>query len=765
MTKIRNRVRWSMFLTVLLGPWCGVAEAVAQADPEPPRPVLGDDGVPQVRFNFKGQTWDQVLDYFSRVTGLPIVRDAEVPAGTVDYINPSPYPLPQALETLNLLLQTRGVVLRDENGRLVLEKLDQIKKENIPTYIGELPDDVTADTLVTVIVPLVNATAASVSEQLKEMVADYGMVVALPQQNSLLLVETAANARRIQLIVDELDREDVENQVEQIPLRYSKATELLPTLLKLMSERVIKTVTKGKAKVQVEEDVMPAGFRITADERTNTIIARGTPRRLERLRAAIALLDAEKLESMMTMRTVQLDRLTVAEAKAKLDQLFAGVPKENQPTYVVLDDTNRITISADSALLEQATRFLADLEQEGVGTPGEGDSVVLLPLAHATPDAAIAACRAVFTPRQAAVLKLVPGPDGRSLVAAGPVGDLESVRKTIVLIDRPARGDREVRYLVIDATDPETAFARATRIFEAGREADPTLDVVTDFDPATRRLVIEGPRESLDRFEKAIDSAKASIKPEMMVRQFTVESTPPSRLVRSMTTLSRAMLKPQDGSVYVPPTFEAVDELDLLVVTATADQFVAIDGLLRTLDRPQPGDVTYRVIRIGTIAGDALLEKAMSGFDRKAALLPDGELVRPEVMVDAASGVFEVLGSTASVQSFERALAEARQLLPPEPVARMIPIRQARAAEIVAPLQQMIDRTVAIGDGRVIAPPTIEVVNPTNSLWVRGCGAMPPRSAPSRNSCGRSTCSNRRTCRHCGCSSSRAATRSRSRGS
>ena len=160
MTKIRNRVRWSLLLTVLLGPWGGVTEAVAQTDPEPPRPVLGDDGVPQVRFNFKGQTWDQVLDYFSRVTGLPIVRDAEVPAGTVDYINPSPYPLPQALETLNLLLQTRGLVLRDENGRLVLEKLDQIKKENIPTYIGALPDDVTADTLVTVIVPLVNATAS-----------------------------------------------------------------------------------------------------------------------------------------------------------------------------------------------------------------------------------------------------------------------------------------------------------------------------------------------------------------------------------------------------------------------------------------------------------------------------------------------------------------------------------------------------------------------------------------------------------------------------
>ncbi|MGA0102840.1 MAG: ATP-dependent metalloprotease, partial [Steroidobacteraceae bacterium] len=46
---------------------------------------------------------------------------------------------------------------------------------------------------------------------------------------------------------------------------------------KLMSERIVKTVVQNKQNVQVEEDVMPAGFRITADPRTNTIIARGTP--------------------------------------------------------------------------------------------------------------------------------------------------------------------------------------------------------------------------------------------------------------------------------------------------------------------------------------------------------------------------------------------------------------------------------------------------------------------------------------------------------
>ena len=724
MQTTRKCVRRTMLAAALTGFLTGMPTAYSQEAGEPPRPVLDDQGVPQVRFNFKSQTWDQVLDYFSRVTGLPIVRDAKVPDGTVDYINPTPYPLPKALETLNLLLQTRGLVLRDEDGRLVLEDLKEIKKENIPTFVGDLPEDVTADTLVTLIVPLVNATAASVSEQLKEMVAEYGMVVALPQQNSLLLVETAANIRRIQLIVDELDREDVENQVEQIPLTYASATELLPTLMKLMSERVVKTVTKGKAKVQVEEDVMPAGFRITADERTNSIIARGTPRRLDRLRGAIDLLDSEKIGSVMSMRTIQLERLTVAEARAKLDALFAGVPEGQRPTYVALEDTNRLTISADAGLIEQATRFLADLENGGSPNDPGAATVTLLSLAHASPESAIQACQAVFTPRQAAVVKLVPGPDGRSLVAAGPAGDIESVRKTILLIDRPARVDRQVRYLTVDAVDPTVAVARATRMFEAETAGEPTWEVQSDFDLPSRRLVIEGTKAALDAFERSLAAAEASVEAKTMVRQFTVKSTAPSRLVNSMSTLSRSMLKPRDGSPFTPPTFEAVDALGLLVVTATPEQLVTIDTLLTTLDRPQPGDVTYRVIPLGTSDATSLLERAMAAFDRQAGSLATGELSRPEVSVDPAAGVFEVMGSTKSVQAFERSLAEARRLLPPAPVSRMIAIRQARASEILPPLLAMIETTTDLSDGRVIAPPTIEVVTPTNSLWVRGDAAQ-----------------------------------------
>ena len=190
-----RRIALALATPILLGTASigGVAFAAAQDDRV--RPVVDDAGVPQVRFNFKQQSWDQVLDYFSRATGMPIVRAVQPPSGTVDYFHPTPYPLPKALETLNILLQTRDVMLRQEDGRLVLDALDESKRVNLPTFVGELPADVTPDTVITLIMPLVNATAADVAEQLKDMVGGYGMLIALPEQNSLLVVETAANVQ------------------------------------------------------------------------------------------------------------------------------------------------------------------------------------------------------------------------------------------------------------------------------------------------------------------------------------------------------------------------------------------------------------------------------------------------------------------------------------------------------------------------------------------------------------------------------------------
>ena len=74
MTNIRKCVRWSLFLAVLFGPWGGTL-AVGQVEAEPPRPVRGDDGVPQVRFNFKESSIGSIVKFRKAIDHLVMLQN------------------------------------------------------------------------------------------------------------------------------------------------------------------------------------------------------------------------------------------------------------------------------------------------------------------------------------------------------------------------------------------------------------------------------------------------------------------------------------------------------------------------------------------------------------------------------------------------------------------------------------------------------------------------------------------------------------------
>ena len=117
-------------------------------DDSPPR------GLQLIQFNFKKATFEQVIEFFSRMTGLPVIWQCPAPEGTLDYISPGGYQRDEALRVLNMVLQSKGVMLRVSKDNLFLQKLDQMQREDVPTFVGKIPADITADQIVTVVRPL-----------------------------------------------------------------------------------------------------------------------------------------------------------------------------------------------------------------------------------------------------------------------------------------------------------------------------------------------------------------------------------------------------------------------------------------------------------------------------------------------------------------------------------------------------------------------------------------------------------------------------------
>ena len=643
------------------------ALAVPQGAP-PAAPMTQDAPAPSaggIRFAFKGQTWDQILDYFSRTTGLPVVREAESPKGTVDYISSRAYTLPEALTTLNQLLQTQGVMLRVEKDKLYLQKLAEMKRENIPTFVGALPATVTDDTIVTLMVPLKTARVAPMAEKLAGMVGAYGSVTALEPQNTLIIVETGGQVRRIVKLIDNLDQAEPDNEVRFFPLRHAKATTLIGSLSALVGQRQVEYVIAADGKKTKIEDSKMEGLSITADERTNAIVARGVRAKLIQLADVIELLDVPSsgvagsavpgapAPVMRSVRTVMLRGITPTEAKSRLEELYKDLPREVKPTVLAMDEVGKLAIVGPAQSVAEGAALMESLDGDR-RAPGTADDLVeedpqlvsLIPLANASAEGMVPRIRELQTPAQRKAVVVAAGPDGRSIVVSALSSEVDQVRRIVEILDQAGRIERRTQVMKVQSARPAESVAAARRIMDSERDPrnpDAAVDVQVGSDGRT--LTVSGTQASLARFEQALRVAEQATVVERTSRTFELRNAMASKVAPQLAQLAQQVLAPKDGSPWTAPQVDALDAMRQVRVTATEAELRQIEPMVATLDRA------------------------------------------------------------------ERA-------------GRMVPVRQAKASELAQSVKDLVAKTTVDDPARPFTPPTVDAIEQTNSLWIVGDAAQ-----------------------------------------
>jgi type II secretion system protein D len=524
----------------------GVSDA---AQPEEAAPL---DPARPIRLCFKGATFEQVVEFFSRVTSLPVIWQSPSPEGTLDFVSEENYDLPGALRVLNIILQSKGVMLRVSDDMLYLQALDQMQKQDIPTFVGTLPSDpdITPEQIVTLVRPLKMAMAKPLAEKLASMVAAYGAVTAIEQSNSLVITETAANVQRLLTIIDQLDQDDPEGAVEVFTIRHARAAELMTPggpLKALLSQKIEKFVINQQGQqVKIEEEQMP-GLSISADERTNSIIAKGQQAKVDKLRQAIALLDVPSpggggvgALANRTIATHRVARTTPAVAAQRLNQLYQSVAERERPAVIALDDASKVMIIGSDAAVAEGGRLILELEGE---TAAEEPHMAVIVLEHASPAGVIAAINGLLDRQRQSTLKLVAGPDGQSIIAAGSSDDVEGVKAIVPLLDRQVAADQEVRVIAITNADASQLASNLEAVLSATSpgEVRPTIRV----DGPSNSLLIRASDEQFNVIEQVVsrvdqaayaasrqfrvlpvDASRASAEEIARVLQQMVEQTP-----------------------------------------------------------------------------------------------------------------------------------------------------------------------------------------------------------------------------------------------
>ena len=188
----------------------------------------------QLRFNFTGASWKDVLDWLAEEGDLSLQID-RYPEGSVSFIDRSrAYTPAEALDLLNRLLLDRGYALV-RRGRMLF--LIDLEIDNAEKLISEQAELVSLEELdyrgksdiVTAIFPLGSMTPDEAKVQLPQMVGPWGQVVVLESARQAKVTERAEKLIAIRNVIKQSAQE-----VHEITLQHRSAEELLQTARPLL---------------------------------------------------------------------------------------------------------------------------------------------------------------------------------------------------------------------------------------------------------------------------------------------------------------------------------------------------------------------------------------------------------------------------------------------------------------------------------------------------------------------------------------------------
>jgi len=669
-------------------------DATAPASSAAIVPPASPDETAPIQFSFSGASYREVIDFFSRATGRPVIWETDPPSGTLDYISPEQYGEAEALRVLNIILQSRGVMLRVSDDMLYLQNLTEMSKENIPTFVGEIPGTVTDDQIVTVVRPLDVAVAKTLGEKLASMVASYGSVTPMDQQNSLVIVETAAQVRRLLTIIDELDREDPEGVIEIFPVREARAQDLmvpLEALLAIKVERFI--INKDGKQVRISDESMP-GLNITADPRTNSIIAKGTQQRIDKLREVLTLLDVKSSGTSRTVRTFELGRLTPAEAALRVRQLYPENVKNDDgpppPTIVPAKDAPRLTIVGTDGQVSEAEALLREIDDLAPVEIGDR-TVAVVAMADADPAAAANAVRELLDRRQMRDLKLLAGPDGRSVLLAGPSPDVEAAKRLLAALDQPDRRERQIRVLAVTGDEPSAIVDRSLDLARMQMDEDDASSFVSEFDAVRRTLTLVGPPGVLDDLEAALRMVESGFATDRVSRYVSLENARPSQVTKALRSMADRLFPESDRSGWMTPTIEPIDDLDMIVLRATTAQLDVLDAVIRNLDQPASDELpSLRILQLRAADAANLANTLSRQYDMRPANERRQKPVR--ITADEQTNALVVAADESLLPEIQRIvddLNDASRLDYEGREIRIFPLKIARAEELARTIDDM----------------------------------------------------------------------------
>jgi general secretion pathway protein D len=262
---------------------------------------INDANFPEMidSFDYPNVDIQEIVKAISELTGKNFIIDNGL-RGKISIIAPSKITVAEAYKAFLSALAINGYAVVPQGKFLKIRSARNAQRDSIETYSGDYYPN--SDQMITRIIHLKHISAEAVNRDLRILSSKDGEMSIYPPTNSLILSDYGANIDRVMKIISQLDVPGFEDQLEVIPVKYTKAKDL--------ADLIDKIVNKGQGNTNNRNGGFTAGvprftrptsgtqgsqgsayYMVIPDERTNSLIVLGNKAGISRIKKLLSQLD------------------------------------------------------------------------------------------------------------------------------------------------------------------------------------------------------------------------------------------------------------------------------------------------------------------------------------------------------------------------------------------------------------------------------------------------------------------------------------------
>ena len=603
-----------------------------------------------IRFQFDGIPYADVIERFAQMANKPLLA-ATKPDGTLTYNDANTYTYAEALDTLNVILSMKGVMLVENANYLQLVPFKELPSTPLRLVRGTGPSgDVRPGEVVTAVLDAKNVDSKELTESLTTMLSNAGSMAVLPRGRGIIITDRLANIQRIKSLLATIDIEaPAERQMKTFALQNTSGAIVADLLNRTFGLSTAPKRQEFNPTTKTMQLLPPdPNEYITAvyDDASRTMVLFGPRERIAMAEELIAKFE-QREGPAGDVRIYQLQSTKAEELAAIIRQAVPGVadPKET-----------------GSAAATKA-RVIADIQQNRL--------IVASPVA------------AQLEQIDLLINRVDKGTTGNTNNPANIALRTQTVQLTKVFRPR--------------ATEPKDFAAIITQALtrrDPGGRAGTTASVT--FDAASKSVVITGSPGDLQTATEILTQLETGTsQPQAMQTRFIEVGTAADakRLLPLIDELYRNQMSGAGGLDTGAHAKLMSDDNGRLIVTASEAHLLRIEELVKQL-RGKNGAPMNRQLQIITLK-NTRLETIFPGFeklltDRMADRRYEGQ-PKPSVVADNANNRMLVTATPEQLTEIEQ-LVTVVDLAPATQRREMVvlPVRAKAPTEIIALATQLL---------------------------------------------------------------------------